>query len=586
VALAEGACSQVYNLYSYLYSPTQRRQKNDGLNLARSLKNGAINKFGQNKPVWFNSNEYNGERFITDEAVSAGYSSIVNVKDPSLLGKGISALIEPEPDTMSSSAETTLLRALVLFRRARTTLKDSMDISSVATGSPGEGIEWSDPDMAWLFSRLVEKGNTIPTSLTGPEHAFEIRSLLANLPDTPPGAFGVLAQNVATKGTVALDSAVDLAVGSIVTADILVDFDAEDMDNVDDWAASVSHAYLEMVEEGSEALNESAPFSTIASEQRKALPKIAETTGGHLIGSDSAGKSLLGQGMSQTNTNSRDGRVVDPASTGGHIGSRLADSPGTLDQFFSSQHDIFTSSFTDTMTPDERAALAVRDLYATLLWISSLKRLSRLRENLLLVSNTLQNVGNDTVKGGPAPGGELLVGEGTLTREELLGYCSSLTTEIRDAFETSQHLGSSARRISTGLMNAAIIRPSEFRICKNEYKKLCETMDDYMAELNQYPENIPENDFDVGEFYEDSLELMQLEWGDLYHDGRMWSIEDVEEDGRPTNKFGTDKIVNAEDMNYLYEGSSDAGDEDEESLEDFDKRLAEDYAAWNEVIPS
>jgi hypothetical protein len=547
------------------------------------LKNGAINKLGQNKPVWFNSNEYNGERFITDEAISAGYSSIVHVKDPSLLGKGISGLIEPEPTAMSSSVETTLLRALVLFRRARTTLKDSMDVSSVATGSPGEGIEWSDPDLAWLFSRLVEKGNTLPTGLTGPEHAFEIRSLLANLPDTPPGAFGVFAQKGATKGSADLDSSLDLAVGSIVTADTLVDFVAEDADSVDDWAASVSHAYLEMFEEGSEDLNESAPFNTIASEQRKAL---AETTGGVLLGSDSVGKSLLGQDMSQTTTHSRNGQIVDPASTGGTFGSRLADSPGTLDPFFSSQHDIFTSSFIDSMTPDERAALAVRDLYASLLWTSSLKRLSRLRTNLLQASNTLQNLDNHNVKGGPAPAGGLVAGKGTLTREELLGYCSNLTTQIRDAFETSQHLGSSARRISKGLMNAAIIRPSEFRICKNEYKKLCETMDDHMAELNQYPENVPQNDSDVGEYYEDSLELMQLEWGDLYHDSRMWSIEDVEEDGRPTNKFVTDKIVNAEDMNYLYEGGSDAGDEDEESLEDFDKRIAEDYAAWNEVIPS
>ena len=87
---------------------------------------------------------------------------------------------------ISDSAEDIILRLLVLYSSARRSMKSWLD-TSYESGT-GEEIEWSSPEKAWLFSCLVEKQNEIPDHILGPDDLIELRSNLANRPDTYPGA--------------------------------------------------------------------------------------------------------------------------------------------------------------------------------------------------------------------------------------------------------------------------------------------------------------------------------------------------------------------------------------------------------------
>lgn len=105
------------------------------------------------KVVYFNSNEYHGSQFVTDEAISAGYLNEFVPRDPMLLTRGINAMIEVRAEKVLESTEDELLRFLVNFPTTRKSLQNLMDISKMS-GSQRH-ITWTSQDKAWLFDRLL-----------------------------------------------------------------------------------------------------------------------------------------------------------------------------------------------------------------------------------------------------------------------------------------------------------------------------------------------------------------------------------------------------------------------------------------------
>lgn len=103
--------------------------------------------------MYFNSNEYHGGQFITDEAVSAGYTNEFVPRDPELLAKGINSMVDVKADRILESAEDDLLRILLNFPIARLSLQRIMAVSRSA-GSQ-EQISWTSPEKQWLFYRLT-----------------------------------------------------------------------------------------------------------------------------------------------------------------------------------------------------------------------------------------------------------------------------------------------------------------------------------------------------------------------------------------------------------------------------------------------
>jgi len=113
----------------------------------------------EDKVVFFNSNEYHGERFLTDEALSAGYFNSVAPRDPDLLVKGINSMVEKSIEQLLLVVEADLLRTLLDFPSARLSLGRIIAMGH-SVGSKNV-IAWSTPEKAWLFDLLTQEDGVL-----------------------------------------------------------------------------------------------------------------------------------------------------------------------------------------------------------------------------------------------------------------------------------------------------------------------------------------------------------------------------------------------------------------------------------------
>ena len=141
----------------------------------------------QDRIVYFNSVDFNGDQFLSDEAAAAGYLPGSLKPDFSIAEKGVASMVVQDIPRMIIDGEDALLRALVKYSSARTTAKNMLDAKS-ATNSADE-IVWSCPKKAWLFNHLTGKSVEI---LAGSNRPDELRSFFSKLPDAPAGAFANL----------------------------------------------------------------------------------------------------------------------------------------------------------------------------------------------------------------------------------------------------------------------------------------------------------------------------------------------------------------------------------------------------------
>jgi len=146
----------------------------------------------ENKLVYFNSNAFHGNKFLTKEAREAGYGENGITYDASEIGLGVPALVEQDSDKLLLDAEDRLLRALVHYPSARAAIKGAV-MTSLKSGS-GAGfalIEWSNQNREWLFECLTDSpGRTpLPSELQEGGTAQQLRDYLAELSDAPLGAF-------------------------------------------------------------------------------------------------------------------------------------------------------------------------------------------------------------------------------------------------------------------------------------------------------------------------------------------------------------------------------------------------------------
>ena len=118
-----------YSLDSFLtlviYSLQWGRPSSD-LTLADSSEQGT-------ELVYFNSNEYHGRRFLTNEAMEAGYSNSNFRPDASFVEKGIGSLVQKDENALTNDAEDAILRTLVRFPSTRTVIKNVIDDNDMTT---------------------------------------------------------------------------------------------------------------------------------------------------------------------------------------------------------------------------------------------------------------------------------------------------------------------------------------------------------------------------------------------------------------------------------------------------------------------
>ena len=140
------------------------------------------------EPVYFNSNEYIGERYLTSQAMDAGY--LLDGDSPksgeSLIEFTDRMLLERDADEMILLAESRLLHSLAKFTHSREIMRT---VYSASTFTP-PNMHWTCEERQWLFQCLTGLSEpSLPRELLESGTASQLRSHLVTLEDCPPSAF-------------------------------------------------------------------------------------------------------------------------------------------------------------------------------------------------------------------------------------------------------------------------------------------------------------------------------------------------------------------------------------------------------------
>jgi len=148
------------------------------------------------KPVYFNSNAFLGNKYITQEALNAGYSrhqlSSSNKKDyrsdESMIGFGMENILRPDATDLLHSAEDRLLETLIRYAPAREAMRSAG--AGSGSGSGIESMEWTSPEKEWLFHALLDGSGAMSIELQDGGTKLQLLDYCRKRKDAPIGAFG------------------------------------------------------------------------------------------------------------------------------------------------------------------------------------------------------------------------------------------------------------------------------------------------------------------------------------------------------------------------------------------------------------
>jgi hypothetical protein len=135
--------------------------------------------------VYFNSDEYLGKKFLTKDAIIAGYNPSIRRPDAGNMHFGTASLLEHDSNFMLNAAERNLLKLLTFSPKARLSMKALVD------GGKHGFIEWSSIEREWLFQCLTDAPGRqpLPVNLQNNGTRGQLRKYLAQLRDCPSCAF-------------------------------------------------------------------------------------------------------------------------------------------------------------------------------------------------------------------------------------------------------------------------------------------------------------------------------------------------------------------------------------------------------------
>ncbi len=140
--------------------------------------------------VYFNSNRYFGQQFITPQAIQAGYTFDGDApsSDETIADFMDRKILTRDEDLMIEQAESRLLHALAKFPQARAAM---MTVYSTSTFSP-KNLRWTSEERAWLFLCLTgsPEVDPVPSELLDGGTPSQLLSILSQRPDCPVDAFG------------------------------------------------------------------------------------------------------------------------------------------------------------------------------------------------------------------------------------------------------------------------------------------------------------------------------------------------------------------------------------------------------------
>ena len=546
-----------------------------------------------NDLVYFNSNQYHGNQFLTEDAINAGYRNGEVARDASIFEHGIGTLVIQDADVLVKAAEDKLLRNLVKFDRARTAMIHSL-ASNDATGSPSR-IEWSMPERAWLFHCLVVHPETVPKDLLVDGRMYDLRNYLANLPDSPPCAFSLAAPSASAgtvisgleKETTTLESSADDGTTDVV-------FPIENAETTKKVTASLSNGFSEMVDVVYD-VNIPSHSGDIESWASTYDPSMFDDVDPVSQVQDSA------QGdptpvIAEPLPHDEDTRV-----------SGVEISPGSLDLFFAVEEDLFAGTYDDSVSRELRAELEVQEAHATLQRASALKQLKALNAEWLAVGRVLMarldeqdsaetDLSPSTDKDASQPNG--IIQLDTMHIDDLKEHWNFLAARLRDISERAHHLDVSAKRIVSRLMDYSNADGIEGRLSVAQQEELASMVDDHLESLPQIwraPDSGEGNRFhnnrdpasgwgdeyglDRNESFDEDMARISDDWGEWADDEFTWSPEGNLDSFMLTRRSNDDSHNVMESRFDNFELESQIL-EDEESLEDALHRINAEWGDW------
>lgn len=424
--------------------------------------------------VYFNSVDFNGNQFLSDEALDAGYKrERAMPAKTTVVTSGIASLVQQDYVHAATVLEDAILRTLVKSSEARRTARELLESRPSLCG---DTMVWSHPQKRWLFETLVFKESALELSGS----LSDTRSFLVRQEDAPAESFDTL-------------------------------------QNVSDSTA---------------ALND-----TIADRN----------------------KGILEQYFSETLPVSNDGLFSE------------------IDENLPNLH--------------------IQEVLGQFLWISAFRRVEKIRDEFqksplyLPAESTDENVtarilmSNDT----------LLGNDQAVSCTQAINLCGNETQhsislaagELRDAINSAKAMKQSSVRITSNVMDESL-STGIGQLSMSKRRKL-------VVEVDQHVKNVTLSKGYVGQFgdersmlsdlvnveeddecFEESLEQMAEEWGDWLDEDYVWSSSHTEE--------STTKAM-AAFRDSAFPGPEEVFEEvdDEESLEDFNARIALEYNDWEEA---
>ena len=543
--------------------------------------------------VYFNSNDYHGHQFLTEDAVDAGYSNVEVARDGTIFEHGVGTLVRLDAHTLADAAEVKILRNIVKFGRARMAMIHSLATSD-ATGSKNQ-IEWNQPERAWLFERLVNQSNLIPREILSQGRIQDLRKFLAALPDAPAGAFGV--DSTVSKVSASLDAkdSVDPINGEVGSADIPSPTGSNDIEAPKQVSSSYADSAIDIRNSIDEA-NTPSDIHDIESWAASYDPSMFDDA-----------YSVAEFEKSEQNSSLSPIEAVPVFQEVEVINMKSEMSPGCLDIFFASEEDLFAATYDDSVSRELRAELEVQEAHATLLRASALKQLAAVKEEWLAVGRALTDRlegHNVTVDGNQAPVEEatstpdVFIDMNCMSIDSLKEHFATVATRLQDISETVYHLDVSAKRIGSRLMDYSNADGIEGRLSVAQQEELASMVDKHveslprnwkapeMAEASSMYRSHNNRDPMLGwgddysldriESFEDDMAQISANWGEWANDDFVWSPEGQVDSVKLSNRVAS-TVPNVLD-NFELEARLD---EDDESLEDALHRLDSEWSGWD-----
>jgi DNA primase catalytic core len=544
------------------------------------------NKNKRENLVFFNSNDFHGDQFLTEEATNAGYTKGQITKDATMLERGIGVLISEDQENKAKLAEERLLRNLVQYLPSRSAMSAAVSTSD-ATGASPE-IDWSTEERSWLFRLLVFRSSDIPEEITEAEDPETLWKFLSNRADAPVGAFGTNPFGCAVTATfvtnpsptsgMAGDVRLRAVDAKIVQPPELQDESrstriSSDYQDIEDWSASYDPSMFDDIEIPRDEATILELQSMDASER-----DVIDT------------ETVIDAKLLTKNPVDKE-QTEEPPTDG--------ESQGTLDKFFVEYEDVFATTYDESVQRSYRAELEVQEALAYLLRASAAKKLSNVNSNWLLASRSM-----DARLGVEGDDADVMSGYEELDSMnigDLQLYCQSLVTRLQQLHHTVHQLDASAKRISTRLMEYSQGDSTEGKISVAKQEQVCNEMEVFLSELpedyepgeidnlmdpmyvlslyeqpgeekkdGESPPMQEEYNKDAEEYqFRRDMEYMDESWEGMGEDDYNWSMPDGNEvSGRALSV-------------YSGQGSEDSEDELEEPLEEALSRIDDEWGDWD-----